>query len=164
MSNVPIPLVSIAEVAGLSADSPADDLLAMKTRIKFQQDELRKAAAMLEKIMIDNIQAHGQITVGDIRYYVGPESDTKLQEGKLEAAVDAVLTAVGGDMAKFAGCLSTGAFKPGACEKTLDPDAFNALFVTTTQTDLKTGKPLKKLRSVDMRFVRSQPDPVDQAS
>ena len=114
---------------------------AMKARMK-------EVDAAFEAAVIAWIQANGEIECGDIRYYVGTEKVTRCIDQT--TTLWTLLEAGGGDT--VAHCLSSGAFKPGACREVLG-ELWDGHFVTTERPDLKTGKPKRGLRSVDKRFL-----------
>lgn len=142
----------IADVAGLSPDAPVEQVLDVRGRIEAATQRLREVKGMIDDAMMQWIEANGDITYGDIRYYVGVSRDKKCRDNA--KAADAILTATGGDFEAFAQTLSSNAFKPGACGHVLSPEAFDECFEVIEQKDIKTGKPKKTIQRVDQRFVR----------
>lgn len=111
--------------------------------------ELKQQA---EDAAIEYIGTHGEQVIGVIRYYVGPNKTTKPID--LAKAAEGMLNMSGGDWQTFTDCLSSGAFKPGACRKLfeLNRGDFNAFFETVETNELREGKP--KLQKFDPRFVK----------
>lgn len=106
----------------------------------------------LEVAAIAFIKKHGDIQDGTRRFYVGVAKTTKCTD--LRGTIEAVLLASGGDFDAFAGCLSSNAFKPGACKDILG-EAFGKLFKTSDEDEMREGKPAKqKLQKVDTRFIK----------
>lgn len=97
------------------------------------------------------IEKNGEFTIGEIRYYVGVTKDYK--PTSMRAAVDALLTATGGDLDAFIEALSSNAIKPGHARKVLG-EQFESVFVTTEKLDVLTGKPKRELKSVDQRYLK----------
>lgn len=113
----------------------------------------RELKARLEAAAIKWIEANGELEFGDIRYYVGPNKTTKCLN--LSGTLEALLTATGGDFEAVVRCLSTSAFKHGACREALPESEYNALFKTEEVMDLKEGKPKgPRLQKVNERFLK----------
>jgi len=135
----------------LAADAPEKviSVLGHVDRLKQLTRELNKLA---EDAAILVINTHGDITVGDIRYYVGTEKKTECTD--VVATLDALLAHSAGDLATFATFLSSDAIKPGAAKAALGDDS--PLFKTTTVPDLKTGKPKRGLVKLNTQFTKSR--------
>lgn len=142
----------LAQVANLSPDATQDEVLDVLGRIAAAKDAIRELGSMAEEAAIQWIEANGDIEVGDVRYYVGTNRTTKCTDTR--ATMEAALNATGGDIDAMCELLSSGAWKPGACRKTLSPDDFDMLFTTSETLDLKTGKPKRGLQRVDQRFIK----------
>ncbi|MBV8781908.1 MAG: hypothetical protein JO353_10965 [Phycisphaerae bacterium] len=114
----------------------------------------RFAKSIRDARLIAKINADGELTLGPVRYYVGNKRSEKCRQGKMSEAVQKIMDAAAGDMDAFVGCLSSSALKVGATRKLLSPADFDAVFETTIEQDLKTGKPVKVLKSADERFLK----------
>jgi hypothetical protein len=139
-------------IVQVGEETPTDVLLEVGDKIAALGEFVRDLKRQWESKMVDRIEAAGPIVVGDIRYYVGPDKDTKCVNQT--ATLEACMEASGGDVAAFTEVLSSNAFKPGACRKLLAPERFAVLFVTTERVVLKEGKPAKQLQKTDTRFLR----------
>jgi hypothetical protein len=53
-----------------------------------------------------------------------------------------------------AGCLAADALKPGACRAALPPGEFDRLFRVEERPELKNGKPVRRLMSVNSAYAR----------
>jgi hypothetical protein len=133
----------------LAASAP-DKVVAVLGHVDRLKQLARELNKMAEDAAILVINAHGDITVGDIRYYVGTEKQTECTN--VVAALDALLAHSGGDLATFATFLASGAIKPGAAKAALGEDS--PLFKTTIVSDLKTGKPKKGLVKLNTTFTK----------
>lgn len=72
-------------------------------------------------------------------------------------AMEAILTAAGGDWDAMCGCLSSEAIKHGAAGKILSEAEFERLFVVTFPPTLKEHElPVKRLAKVDTAFVKGR--------
>jgi hypothetical protein len=83
------------------------------------------------------------------RLYVGTQRGYTCRDQG--ATFVAVLEATGGDEALMAEHLASGAWKPGACKKTLG-DRFGDLFEETVVPDLKTGSAKRVVKTFDPAF------------
>jgi hypothetical protein len=139
---------SISMIAGCDNDG----VLAVWDAVKFHAEEIRRLKALAEKAIIEWIENHGDLNAGNgVRYYVGKDKKTKCRN--VPGAIDALLTAVGGDMARFAEVLSSDAIKHGAAAKILDEAVWDNLFEVTYEPDLKEGSN-KKLMKFDAKFAK----------
>jgi hypothetical protein len=127
-----------------------EGLLDVRSHIKALQAKLREFAAEVEGALIEHITLHGDIDMGDgKRLYIGTERGYKCRDQG--ATFVAVLEATGGDEALMAEHLASGAWKPGACRKTLG-DRFGELFEETVVPDLKTGSAKRVVKTFDPAF------------
>jgi hypothetical protein len=127
-----------------------DGLLDVRSGIKALQAKLKEFAAEVEGALVEHISAHGDIDIGDgKRLYVGTERGYKCRDNA--ATFVAILGATGGDEALMAEHLASGAWKPGACKKTLG-DTFGNHFEETVAQDLKTGSAKRIVKTHDPAF------------
>jgi len=146
------PVVRITDaIAALDMECAAPDaLLKTMNDLDLLKREVRELGHLMEAAAIDWIKAHGDITVGEMRYYVGTTTHSKSTDHK--ATVDAILRAAGGDLDQLAECISSDGLKSGACKKLLGETVFHTKFSTVVMSDLKTGKPLRKLKKSNDNF------------
>ena len=111
---------------------------------------VRELDAQIEAAVIQWINQNGDIEVGDIRYYVGTEKTTKCIDPR--RTLEAVFDAVGADFDSFLGTLVSQPFKPATTRTIVGDDVADSLFVTSTQEDVKTGKPRKRLQVSNEKF------------
>ena len=125
-------------------------LLDIRSGIKALKAQIREFEQEVEEALIENISAHGDIDIGDgKRLYVGTERGYKCRDNA--ATFVAILGATGGDEALMAEHLASGAWKPGACKKTLG-DTFGNHFEETVAQDLKTGSAKRIVKMHDPAF------------
>lgn len=99
------------------------------------------------------------ITVGDVRYYIGPVKKTKARDPA--TSFTKLADALAGDFDAINRCLSSNAIKYGAARKELaeagEAGVWDELFEVTEEPELKEGKPTGKskraLQSVDERWL-----------
>ena len=122
-------------------------LLELTAALKRRAGELRERA---EAMAVAWIEANGDLVLGDHRYYAGHAKETRCINR--QAAVEAALNAVFGDLQAFCDLLCAQPLKPGACRGVLPPDDFGRLFLTEEKLVLKNGKPQKRLLKTNDRF------------
>lgn len=145
----------LASIAALDNDIVAtkDDCLTAMMFAARLREIAKDLSAKVEAGVIAWINRNGEIVDGTVRYYVGVTKTTKCTSVK--DALEAILEASGGDMDAVVACMSTGAWKHGACSKLLPKEVYDALFVAREEEDIKEGKPAKpdKLQKFDSRFI-----------
>lgn len=122
-------------------------LLELTAALKRRAVELRQYA---EQLAVAWIETNGDLVAGPIRYYAGHHKETKCLNQR--RAIEALLSAVSGDLDAFCLLLAARALKPGACRGVLDPEQYAHLFQTERKVVLKDGKVTKRLIRTDERF------------
>lgn len=126
--------------------------------LKERADE---ASKWLDEALLAIVRANGPFTIGHVRYYAGVKTTIKCVSPVRTAAAILSLSGVdfdpSHDLKLLGECLSSGAFKHGACRDVLGPE-WGEHFKETTADELKEGKPAKekpaaKLQKVDTRFI-----------
>ena len=140
MAIIPVPNALIQVEEG-TADR--DTFLAALNGVECIGREARALKDRWEKAAIAWINEHGEVECGDVRWYVGQETARYVTDPK--ALMEDILTETGGDLGSLVACLSSQPFKPGACRTVLG-NRMDRHFKTETKPDLKTGKPLKRLK------------------
>jgi rubrerythrin len=105
---------------------------------------VRELDAMLEGLLIEWIDANGDIEIGGVRYYVGKASRVKCRDVK--ATLDRLLTEFGGDLDRVSICLSSSAWKHGQVRREAGEQTYEQLFETTVAPELATGKPRREIK------------------
>lgn len=134
-----------------------EDIATAINDLGFMKRRCAELQSHLEERMIERINETGQdVVIGTVRYYVGVAKSVKCKD--VPATIEQVLSAANGDVARFADCLSSGAFKYGTVrrlfEEVGDTTSYGQLFETVEKDDLKEGKPVKRLQKVDEQFIR----------
>jgi hypothetical protein len=105
---------------------------------------------------VASLKQSGPVIIGEVKYYAGVEHAVKCRD--IRKTAEATMQASGGDWDKFCGCLSAGAFKPGACRVLFtecnDPALFIECFEVVEKGALKEGKPEKTLQKLPLAFVK----------
>lgn len=130
--------------------STKDDVLTALGFTKRLREIAKELSDQAEAAAIAWIAANGEITEGNVRYYVAPNRTTKCKDVK--ATLAALLEVSGGDLDAVVECMSSGAWKPGETKKRLG-DKAGDFFETTETGELKEGKPTKRLQKVDSTFL-----------
>lgn len=123
----------------------AGDLYA---RAQVVKANFRAWCQWIDAALIDYMTDHGTdipITTaeGEKRLYVGIDKRTKNTSPK--ATLERLLDAAGGDLGVVAECLSSGAWKPGACRGVLG-EKWSECFTVEEVPDIKTGAPKRVLK------------------
>ena len=100
--------------------------------------------------MLEHVQANGPIEIGDIKYYAGTEKKTVCRDTR--ATAEAVLDATKGDLDTFCEQLASQPWKYGALKTLLGKERWAQFFEVQEKPSLETGKPVKKLLTVNTRF------------
>jgi hypothetical protein len=142
------------DVRTIAAPSTSVEVIAeVMDRVDAFGRRARQVKDALESAMIEHITATGNdVTIGDRRYYVGVDRSTKCVSN--EECTDSVFSAVGWDVKQFAACLAANAFKASSVRSVLPEGEYLRLFETTEKPELREGKPSRKLKSLDVRYVR----------
>jgi len=146
-------LIALADTAiqGLDLERATPDQMrqaiefvdALKARTKQLGDAFEAAA-------IAWLQFHGDLTVGDNRYYVGTTKRVRCNDPA--ATLDALLTASDGSVEAIVQALKADPFKPGTTKTLLGEPLFDKHFQTIVIPDLKTGKPLRRVLKANPKF------------
>lgn len=132
--------------AGTAAEADVLTAINLHDRLK----EITKVMGnLLSDAAVKFINEHGDITCGNIRYYVGSTTYTKCKDVK--ATLETLLKVTGGDFEKMASCLASDAWKAGASRAVLG-DQFLTCFSQEVRQDIAEGKPKKSLQKVNMDF------------
>ena len=134
-----IPTMSTEQLAELLSA-----LAGMKERIK-------EAEKLVDGQLIERIKESGPFILGTVKYYVGKKKTTKCVN--VPGAMEALLTAVGGDWEKFTEFMASQPVKYGAAKGVLDSKTYAGLFETTEEDELKEGSAGRLLKA-DTRFMK----------
>jgi hypothetical protein len=142
--------LSKLDTAEIQREMSVEQIAAVWNRLDTMKAAIRQAQDRIEQGMIEWIQQHGPVVIGDVRFYVGPKKATRCTD--IAGALNALLVAVAGDVDQLVHVLAAQPFKHGAARDVLAGE-FDLYFETTEQPDLKEGKPAKQLQRVDTRFL-----------
>lgn len=122
----------------LDLEAGPDEWLAqagkMDAAVEMADRWIKQVKAERDALYKQRIEQSGEFTVGTIRRYIGFRNETKCID--VGRAVDAIFTAVDGDLVAAASCLSSNALKPGECRRVLG-DQFGSHFVTERKDEVK---------------------------
>lgn len=146
-------------------EDPSLDVTAPESRAKALElmdlckrlsEVARNLSTRAEEVMLGVVRAGGDITCGDIRYYVKTPTKTVCRDkGK---TIQAILEASGGDFDAVVKCLSSEAIKHGACREFLG-DSWGTFFEVIEEMELGVGKPDRKqvLGRINTAFMPNKP-------
>jgi len=142
------PLPEILAIATGNAEACA---LAIN-KLASLQALVRERKALLESALIEWIDHHGgELVVGDIRYYVGTKRSTKCKSKP--ATLQAILEANGGDLEAVCDHMASEPWKYGGLKELLG-DKWGECFEVISEPDLKEGIAVRRLQSINTRFLR----------
>jgi hypothetical protein len=121
-------------------------------KLKALAERARELKRQFDEQLLEYIEANGDVTIGEVRYYAGYEKETKCVN--VPGALTSLMIHAGGDVEVFCGALAANAIKHGAAKKILPPDEYDLYFVTSLKPDLKEGKPVKKVLAVKPEFCK----------
>lgn len=135
-----------ALIAQVTEDCTPEQIATALGNLATWEAALKDCKRSLNEAMTERVKKSGDVTVGDKRYYYGPEKE--VEDKNREDTGEALLMSYEGDFRTFVReALCSNPFKIGAARKQLG-DSFGDYFTERTVMDLKTGKPLKKLHVV----------------
>ena len=126
-----------------------EGLLDIRSELALLAQKVKEFRAEVDAALIENIDAHGDINLGDKRLYVGVDRTYKCLSPR--DTFVALLEATGGDEALMCEHLASGCFKPGMCRTTLG-DRFGTLFSEEVAKDVKTGSSRRTVKTHDPAF------------
>lgn len=145
------------DLATLTADAATLEPCAAHDRalaLFLALDGFKQRVAELDRFVRDQLLAwcevNGKLELGDGTYYHA-KVPTDRPCHDIPAAVEQILSAVGGDVAALAGCIASGGIKHGAAAKVLPPDVYDRLFPRRTRPTLAKGG--KALVRVDPKWI-----------
>jgi hypothetical protein len=138
----------------ITADTPVEDIADVMGKLEWLIRRAKEVKDELESRMVEKIQAHGEFVIGEVRYYVGNPKKVKCQSNA--DTLNAMLAYCGGDVERLSDCLASDAWKYGTVRTLLEEagksEVYDLLFETTTEPELKEGKPLKRLMKHNPAF------------
>jgi hypothetical protein len=126
-----------------------EGLLDIRSALAELAQKVKEFRAEVEQALIENIDAHGDVNLGDKRLYVGVDRTYKCSDSR--AVFVALLEATGGDESLMCEHLASSCFKPGMCRTTLG-DRFGTLFSEEVAKDVKTGSSRRTVKTHDPAF------------
>jgi hypothetical protein len=126
-----------------------EGLLDIRSALSELAQKVKEFRAEVEQALIENIDAHGDVNLGDKRLYVGVDRTYKCLSPR--DTFVALLEATGGDESLMCEHLASSCFKPGMCRTTLG-DRFGTLFSEEVAKDVKTGSSRRTVKTHDPAF------------
>lgn len=134
-------------------DASREQVIEAINAVEFMWRTIKEARSdFYRERMVEWLQEHGDLEWDGRRWYLGSKRTVRLvvPVGEL---VDAVLKAVGGDLAAFCQTLTASPFKAGYLRDVLG-DEWRRCFREESVPDVKTGKPRREVNSVPVRVGR----------
>jgi len=137
-----------AQVDQITVEHTLEQVTMIQSRVSIAQRRLKRLAGLLKERMIQWINEHGDIVIGEERQYVGNATSYKAKAEKHELFEEALKAAMG-DFRRASEMLSSDCFKWAALRDLLGEETFAKLVSKEVKKDLKTGKPLKQLKTAN---------------
>lgn len=136
-----------------SGDATPDQVAAYLDRVGALSEYVKTLKSRGTDAVMEWIRQHGDLVVGDVRYYVGTSKKTIVTNNA--ECFDRLLDVFGGDVQAVAEeCLASNPYKVTAVKHHLGENS--SVLQTLVSQDLKTGKPKKELKKVDTRFIKGK--------
>jgi hypothetical protein len=119
-------------------------------RLKALKARVRELDRAFNEKLLERIDDHGPVEVGEVRYYAGFERETLSRD--TASTLTALFDAAGGELLVVADALCSQPFKPSVCKNLLDPDVYAHLFQTVEKKKAKEGKPVRKVLAANLQF------------
>jgi hypothetical protein len=141
-------------VWAIAPETHIDTVAAVIDRVGYVEKQLKEFKASLEERLTEWVKTNGDLTIGDVRYYLGTKKTTKC--ANVPETIQAILETTGGDFDRLCEHLSSGCVKYGAAKETLGDERFGLLFTVAEETEIREGKPVKvkRLQKTNDAFVR----------
>lgn len=141
-------------VNAITTEAQLEQVLEALNAVQFAKRKIREYEERFEESVIFWMKANNvpYFELGGIRYYIGPNRTTKARSNR--GVLEAILSAVKGDIDQVAAHLSANAWKYGMARASLGEDCFQELFETKEVDALKEGKPKDKLQAIPKAYLR----------
>lgn len=127
-----------------------DQLLRAKDLVTALGEAHRALKERVDAGLVKHIQAHGEITIGPKRFWVGTVKERKCRS--VRATIAAITELSGGNPDALVDCLSTNCFKDGATMKFLGDRALEFFEVKDKPKLNSAGETVPSLNVADERF------------
>lgn len=128
----------------------ADHVAATITRLEAYIERGKELKVEMESALMRWITVNGEVQIGTVRYYVGTKKTTRCID--TAGAIERLLMLTSGDFEAVCACLASQPLKPGACREVMGDD-WAKFFNVFEESDLKEGKPIKRVQKIDERFI-----------
>jgi len=141
-------------VSRLGANARLERLMDVMDQLTEQARAVKYLKAEFDKKMVEWINANGDITLGDIRYYVGTTKKIKPKVDASTIIMDLIETHKGDIAAAIDATVASGWCRYGEVRK-VRPEKFDEWFETEVVMDVKTGKPKKSVQRADAKYAKA---------
>jgi hypothetical protein len=137
------------DILAINDTMTADQVLEVREKLLFAKAKIRELEKDMNDGLIEWMRVNGDLQISeDKRLYIG--KDKRIKCNNTAATLEALLTKTGGDFDAVCDCLSSNAFKHGACRTPLGDD-WDTHFdveeideVKVKEADAKFARKLKK--------------------
>lgn len=138
-------------VLALEGAETSEDVIACRGVYEAFKRRVKEIDAAYKEAELAAVERLGGVDLGDgRRLYVGTTKRTKCRD--VAATLEGLLDATQGDVERIASCLSSNAWKHGACREYLSD--WDEHFHVEEVKDVKTGKAKRAVQLADDRYSR----------
>lgn len=144
------------QALNITPERTPEAVLQILNDITYHLSQLKRIKELAEAAVLEHVKIHGPLMTSPTEGYYATTPKT-VRCTNVRGLVDKLLEVGGGDCSDsspLAQCLSSSAFKHGACSKFLDETTFDQFFETTYPDKLEDGNIPKKLVRLDKRFAK----------
>lgn len=138
-------------LASITIEADEDLVASAISSVDLLGEIYRELRGLRDVVVMDWLEANGDLEIGDVRYYVGTKRRTKVRDAAL--ALEALLELTAGDLVAIGEAMVSEPFKQGHFRGLAGDETWEEHFRVEVDRDLKTGKPKKSLQRGDKRFL-----------
>ena len=138
-------------IYAINEDSDAMDVSKCRSTVAGMVQRVRAVKNLFDEVFTEWLLVNDELVEGDNRYYLG--NVTKIKCTDLSKTLEMLLEHTGGDFDRVVECLSSNAYKYGACRKVLH-DSFKECFEESLEIDIKTTKPKKQIKQANSKYLK----------
>jgi hypothetical protein len=133
-------------IIAIDDEATLEELITARNLAYEYERKAREYRADFDQVFCQWLEVNGRQTIGETDYWAGFTKKTTCTDKP--GTVNAILEHRLGDILAICDYLQSQPFRYGAVRELIGDEAFDNLFRTENKTDLKTGKPKKRVQSL----------------